>query len=133
MAQMQAVYYRDGKGNMPVDDFIDNLPVKHQVVVDNAIGRLNELKPQDPPLAFPWSSQLDGELRELRCHYGATLYRILYRRSGNLFILLHAIQKSSKKVPPGDITVANERFDDFKARMDAPKRKPPRAAGSDAP
>ena len=37
--------------------------------------------------------QVDGQLRELRCHYGRDLYRILYQRSGNLFILPHAIEK----------------------------------------
>jgi hypothetical protein len=28
-------------------------------------------------------------LRELRCHYGRRLYRVFYRRSGRLVILLH--------------------------------------------
>jgi len=40
---------------------------------------------------FPHSSQIDGELRELRelrSHYGHVLYRILYRRSLNLIIPL---------------------------------------------
>jgi phage-related protein len=130
---MQAVYYRDVTGAQPVDDFIDALPIKHQVVVDNAIDRLNDLAAADPPLPFPWTSQLDGELRELRCHYGSALFRILYRRSGNLFVLLHAIRKASKRVPPSDITIAKGRFDDFQARMDATRRTPPRAAGHDAP
>ncbi len=35
------------------------------------------LRTNDPPLPFPWSSQLEGELRELRCHYGSELYRVL--------------------------------------------------------
>lgn len=47
------------------------------------------MRPNDPPLPFPWSSQLEGELRELRCHYGPELYRVIYRRSRNLFVLLH--------------------------------------------
>jgi hypothetical protein len=42
------------------------------------------LLPKEPPLAFPATSQVDGELRELRCHYGPVLYRVLYRRSKNL-------------------------------------------------
>jgi phage-related protein len=133
MARMQAVYYRDAKGNQPVDDFIDGLPVRHQVTVDNAIDRLNDLRPGDPPLPFPWTSQIDGELRELRCHYGSTLYRVLYRRSQRLFVLLHAFAKSSKTVPAADIALAQKRWEDFRARMDAEPRTPPRAAGADAP
>ncbi|HEX3691949.1 MAG TPA: type II toxin-antitoxin system RelE/ParE family toxin [Solirubrobacteraceae bacterium] len=133
MSHTQAVYYRDTRGRQPVDDFISSLPVKHQVAVDLAIGRLNGLSPRDPPLAFPASSQIDGELRELRCHYGPVLYRVLYRRSKNLFVLLHMIRKNTGKVPAGDIELSKVRWDDFKARMDAQPRIAPRPAGRDAP
>lgn len=89
---MQAVYYRAADGSEPVDEFIGALrDPDRQAALDNQIERLNMLRPTDPPLPFPWSSQLEGELRELRCHYG------------------------------------------FKARMDAERRRPPRAAGHDAP
>jgi phage-related protein len=82
---------------------------------------------------FPHSSQVDGELRELRCHYGRELYRILYGRSERLVVLLHIFAKRSAKVGQRDIRVAQERWDDFGARMDAQPRVPPRAAGHDAP
>lgn len=36
-------------------------------------SRWTLLRPSDPPSPFPWSSQLEGELRELRCHYGPEL------------------------------------------------------------
>lgn len=133
MPTTQAIYYRDGRGRQPVEQFIDGLPRKHQVVVDLAVDRLNGLRPSEPPLAFPATSQVDGELRELRCHYGPVLYRILYRRSKNLFILLHALRKNSGKIPAGDIEIAQKRWEDFKVRMDAQTRWPPRAAGRDAP
>ncbi len=131
---MQAVYYRSADGSEPVDDFIGALgdPEK-QAVLDNQIDRLNMLRPNDPPLPFPWSSQLEGELRELRCHYGSELYRVLYRRSRNLFVLLHVFRKDTGKVPEAELRVARERWDEFKARMDAERRRPPRAAGHDAP
>lgn len=134
MARMQAVYYRAADGTEPVSDFIDELkPVKKQVVIDNQIDRLNDLAPTDPPLPFPWSSQIRGELRELRCHFGSELYRVLYRRSANLFILLHMLRKNTGAVPDNDIVIAEARWEDFKKRMGAKRRKPPRAAGRDAP
>jgi len=116
-----------------VEEFLDRLPRKHQPAVDLAIDRLNGLSPSEPPLAFPATSQVDGELRELRCHYGPVLYRVLYRRSKNLFILLHMVRKNTGKIPASDIEIAQARWDDFKARMDAQPRRPPRAAGEDAP
>jgi phage-related protein len=87
----------------------------------------------EPPPPFPHSSQIEGELRELRCHCGRDLYRILYRRSDNLFILLHISHKTTAATPEADKQIARQRWDDFKARMDAPRRQPPRAAGHDAP
>lgn len=74
---MPAIYYRDSDGNEPVDAFIDDLPVGHQLSIDAAIDLLNRGSPDDPPLPFPHSSQVDGPLRELRCHHGRTLYRML--------------------------------------------------------
>jgi hypothetical protein len=86
-----------------------------------------------PHLPFPHSSQVDGELRELRCHYGRDLYRVLYCRSANLIVLLHAFRKNTRAVPAADIRIALERWADFRERMNAPRRTPPRAAGRDAP
>jgi phage-related protein len=109
------------------------LPVDVQEEIDYTINLLNRLTPTDPPLPFPFSSQVAGQLRELRCHYGRRLFRILYRRSSNLFILLHTFEKHTAKVPEADIAIAEARWADFRARMDALRRRPPRAAGHDAP
>lgn len=134
VAVTQAVYYRQIDGRQPVDEFLEAInDPRCQALLDLQIDRLNGLPADAPPLPFPHSSQVDGPLRELRCHCGKALYRILYRRSGNLFVLLHAFRKASAKVASQDIEIANARWADFEARMNAPRRKPPRAAGRDAP
>lgn len=134
MAQMQAVYYRTAEGSEPVDDFIDGLnDGDKQATLDNQIDRLNMLRPSDPPLPFPWTSQVEGEFREFRCHYGKELYRVIYRRSKNLFVLLHMFRKDTGKIQEADKAIARSRWADFKDRMDAERRKPPRAVGHDAP
>jgi phage-related protein len=130
---VQAVYYRDRDGWEPVDDFIDGLDPARQEELDFKIGLLNRLSSGDPPLPFPHSTQVDGQLRELRCHYGRDLYRVLYQRSGNLFVLLHALEKRTGALPQADIDTAKARFLDFRERMDAEPRRRPRAAGHDAP
>src|SRR5438270_4147411 len=93
--RLMAKFYRDSAGAHPVDDFIERLPLAHQLAVDRQIARLNSLDDVYPHLAFPNSSQIEGELRELRCHYGNVLYRILYRRSGHFLILLHIFRKDT--------------------------------------
>jgi phage-related protein len=133
VADFQAVFYRDGSGREPVPEFLDSLDDDSQAAIEHQIGRLNLLSDAVPHLPFPHSSQVDGELRELRCHYGRELYRILYRRSERLFVLLHIFAKRSAKIDQRDIRVARERWEDFRARMDAKPRVPPRAAGRDAP
>ena len=134
MPKIQPIYYRDSKGVQPVDEFLNSIPEEHQAALDLQIERVSELcSPAQPDLPFPYSSAIDGPLRELRLHYGKHHYRILYRRSRNLIILLHAIYKTTKNVPPADIKIANDRWDDFKERMDANPPKKPRAIGRDAP
>src|SRR5574340_1735595 len=110
---MPAVFYRAPNGSEPVNDFIDALPPAHQAALDLCIDRLNTLTPSMPHLPFPHSSQVEGELRELRCHYGRTLYRVLYRQSGTLYVLLHIFQKSTRTVPAADVAVAHQRWADF--------------------
>ncbi len=132
--RLQAVFYRAADGSEPVDEFIESLgSAARQAAIDDQIDRINMLTASSPQLSFPHSSQVRGELREVRCHYGAELYRILYRRSKNLVVLLHMFRKDSGRIRERDIRVAEARWDDFKNRMDEERRRSPRAAGHDAP
>lgn len=134
MASFHAVYYRAPDGVEPVRAFLDDdVDDETAAVLALQIERLNLLSDQVPHLPFPHSSQVDGELRELRCHYGRQLYRVLYRRSDRLLVLLHIFSKRTAKIPSSEIALAHERWDDFKARMDVDPRTPPRPAGHDAP
>ena len=133
MAAFHAVYYRAPTGDEPVRTFLDALDDDVAAVLVQQIDRLNLLSDEVPHLPFPHSSQVDGELRELRCHYGRQLFRVLYRRSDRLLVLLHILSKRTAKIPASEIKVAQRRWEDFKQRMDAQPRRPPRAAGRDAP
>lgn len=134
MAKTQAICFRDRRGREPVNEFIDGLDPKPAAKIDGFVEEhLNGREPSAPPPEHPISSQIQGELRELRVRFGKTRYRILFQRSGNLYVLLHAFEKNTGKVPQGEIAVAAKRWQDFKQRMDATPRVPPRAAGSDAP
>lgn len=67
------------------------------------------------------------------CGFANTRYRVLYQRSDNLVVLLHVIEKDTGAVPVADVELAKRRMKDFKRRMDAARRRPPRPAGRDAP
>jgi phage-related protein len=128
------VFYRDEKGHEPVREFLwSRIPEQARLLIEEQIDELNDLPDKAPPLAFPQTSQIAGGLRELRCHSGRSLFRILYRRSGNLFVLLHVIRKDSRSVPRRDIELAQSRWRLFRREMDNPDRRGPRPAGQDAP
>jgi phage-related protein len=133
----QAVYYRDKAGREPVNVFLEELARSNPQAaakVDEYVEQyLNGRPAGAPPPEHPVSSQVDGELRELRVRFGKTRYRVLYRRSGLLVVLLHIFEKNTGKLPARDRELAIRRFADFKARMGAEPRRPPRAAGRDAP
>ena len=72
-------------------------------------------------------------LGRCRVRFAGTRYRILCQRSGNLIVLLHAFEKNAGAVPMADKELAKRRMENFRRRMDAAPRVPPRAAGRDAP
>jgi phage-related protein len=130
----QAVFYRDAQGREPVWDFLSaELTASGLKHVERQIEDMNGIADQMPPPPFPQTSQIRGGPRELRCHSGRELFRIIYRRSGNLLVLLHVIRKGSRTIPERDIELAEKRWQDFKRRMNSTERRGPRAVGRDAP
>jgi len=64
-----------------------------------------------PNLPFPYSSQVEGRVRELRAHYGKSHYRLLYcGDTDRVFILLHAFLKHTDQIPDGEKRVALQRM-----------------------
>jgi len=124
-------YYRDRTGFEPVNAFIDGLDdPDHQAMIDNYIDRLAEF---GASLPFPSSSHVRGDIWELRPDGGKTHYRVLYFRTRNVFVLLHAFIKPGAAIAEREITIAEDRMADLSARMDANPRWRPRPIGSDAP
>lgn len=130
----QAVYYRDRSGVEPAHDFIAGLSAKPAAKIDCFIDEhLNGRPAGNPPPEFPITSQIEGELRELRVRFARTRFRIPYQQSANLIVLLHAFEKSTGAVPRSEARAAQLRMNDFAERMNEQPRIRPRAAGRDAP
>jgi phage-related protein len=131
------VYYRDSQGREPVNDWLEALlaakPAAVAKIDESVEEHLNGRRADSPPPEFPVTSQIEGSLRELRVRFASTRYRLLYQRSGNLVVPLHGIEKNTGAIAAADKQIAQQRFADFRARMDAETRERPRAAGHDAP
>jgi hypothetical protein len=69
------------------------------------------LEEQGPTLAFPYSSQVEGRLRELRTQLGNMRYRLLYYGDRERrFVLLYGLRKRTEKLPEPDRTITLERM-----------------------
>ena len=123
-------FYRAPDGSEPVKAFIARQSPAARSKIRQHIRRLNML---GDDLDYPFTSQVDGELRELRAWFGNRHFRIYFRRSRRFAVLLHVIEKRGWKLPMTDTKLAQARSHDFKLRMDAELRIPPRPLGSDAP
>jgi hypothetical protein len=108
-------FYEDADGNAPVEVFLNGLPKKHRAKL---LGLIAKLKEHGPTLPFPYSSQVDGRLRELRTRFGKTRLRILYFGDANQeFILLRGVIKDSDKLERSDIEAAKNGMADHSRRL----------------
>ena len=101
-------FYEDADGSAPVEVFLDGLSKKHRAKLLGLIAKLQE---HGPMLPFPYSSQVEGRLRELRTRFGKTRLRVLYFGDANQeFILLHGVVKDTEKIEKSDIEAARGRM-----------------------
>jgi hypothetical protein len=113
--QWSVEFFEGDEGRSQVQDFLDDLDKSRRAKVVALIALLAE---QGPNLPFPYSSHVRGKIRELRTQYGKDRYRVLYFGApGRRFILLHALGKSTAKIPEGDIRIAEARMRKWLERL----------------
>jgi hypothetical protein len=114
-------FYVDVTGSAPVLAFLDVLRASQRAKL---LALIQQLKKHGPTLPFPYSSQVQGKLRELRTQLGKTNLRILYFGNGNrVFILLHGVVKDTPKLEKTDIEKAIGRMIDHESRPGNKARK----------
>ncbi|MBO0685006.1 MAG: helix-turn-helix domain-containing protein [Candidatus Dormibacteraeota bacterium] len=100
-------FFRAAGRLQPVQAFLEELePVERRVAAGNQLERLSWLRVQDPPLPAPWDEPVEAELHALRLRVDGELLRLIYRRTGNLFLLLHAIWSAEASIPEHELRVA---------------------------
>jgi len=114
-APWQLEFYERGDGGYPVEDFLNGLDRAPRAKVLALIQLLAE---QGPPLPFPYSSQVQGKIRELRTRHGRERLRVLYfGASTREWVLLHGFVKQSPKTPGRDIRIAEARMTEYLERQ----------------
>lgn len=120
-------FFVEDEGRVPVQIWLDGLPA---LVRGKVIARIDLLKKGGPTLDFPYTSQIEGRLREARLRMGKTRYRVLYFFDENrTAILLHGFTKDTASVEEADKKIGRSRMARHEASLEA--KKPARAVKTD--
>lgn len=95
-------------GSFPVRIWLDSVP---EEVRGKVLARINMLKTGGPTLDFPYTSQIEGKLRECRLRVGKIRYRVLYFfDESRTAILLHGFTKTTSAVEEADKKIGRTRM-----------------------
>ena len=117
-------FFRLADHSEPVRRWLDDLPDE---VRGKVLARIDLMAENGPSLDYPYTSQIEGPLREFRLCFGKTRYRVLYffdeNRAG---ILLHGFTKNTSSVEEADKKFAKARIEQHNQRLkkQKPQQKP---------
>jgi hypothetical protein len=112
-------FYAEEDGSLPVRIWLDSEPAE---VRGKVLARINLLKKVGPTLDFPYTSQIEGKLREVRLSLGKTRYRVLYFfDEARTAVLLHGFTKATPAVEEADKKIGRARMARHEARLAAKK------------
>jgi len=116
MSDWILVSYRDARGRVPIDEYLDTLQIRDRARVLREIELLEEYGPN---LRMPHARHLRGKLWELRIDTRPNSYRVLYAAvAGRKFVLLHSFAKKSERTLEREIDIAEHRLVDYLARSE---------------
>jgi hypothetical protein len=108
-------FYTDDGGSLPVRAWLDTVP---QSVRGKVLARIELLKTGGPTLDYPYTSQIEGKLREARLRIGKTRYRVLYFfDEDRTAILLHGFTKATAAVEESDKKIGRTRMASHEASL----------------
>ncbi len=111
MAKWGVENYLEAHGHVPVNDFLDTLPLKDRARVSRTVALLEDY---GPALKMPHARHLQGKVWELRIDGRPNSYRVLYAAMpGRKFVLLHVFAKKTEKTPRREIETAERRLTDY--------------------
>jgi phage-related protein len=118
----QVLYYQTGRGDSPIEDFLNAIPRKARA---KCIAYMDMLEAFGHGLTRSFISKVRGDLWELRPEWGGTEYRFLYfTLIEKQFVILHAGTKKTQKLRSREIELAEARMRDVRKRSQDEKTPP---------
>lgn len=101
-------FFEEQDGSRPVQAWLDGLP---EGVRGKVLARIDLLAQYGPTLNHPYTSQIEGKLREVRLRFGRTRYRVLYFfDEARVGVLLHGFTKDTAAVEEMDKKIGRSRM-----------------------
>jgi phage-related protein len=101
-------FFEEQDGSQPVRAWLDGLP---EGVRGKVLARIDLLAEHGPTLDRPYTSQIEGKLREVRLRSGRTRYRVLYFfDEARVGVLLHGFTKNTAAVEETDKKIGRSRM-----------------------
>lgn len=106
----EVYFYQSVRGDSPIEDFLDDLPIKAKA---KCIAYMEALEEHGFELPRSFIAKIRGNIWELRPEWAGTEYRFFYvAMVGRRLVVLHAITKKSQKVKVRDIELAEARHNE---------------------
>ena len=99
-------YYLDARGNNPVEEFIEVLPLDERAALSARIDFLAEVGNR---AREPLSKHVGKGLFELRVKASRIFYCF---KPGRVIVLLHGFMKKSQKTPRRELEIAQKRMEE---------------------
>ncbi|MEW5988794.1 MAG: type II toxin-antitoxin system RelE/ParE family toxin [Chloroflexota bacterium] len=114
VVRWQVVYFVDERGKSPVEEWAISLTVKERATF---VKKVEMLKVFGTTLKEPHAKHVSGKLWELRYTHNKRAFRVFYFNPiRNEIVLLHAIVKTTNKLPRHAVEIALKRLDDYLRR-----------------
>ena len=114
MQEFEIVFYKNDKGEKPVEDFLDSLNDKMRAKMLLSIRIVREKGYQT---RMPYSEELEDGIFELRAKVGSDISRVLYFFVvGRKIILTNGFIKKTQKTPKSEIELAKKYRADYFSR-----------------
>ena len=100
---MNILYFIDNRGQSPVKEFIDELPLDEQAKI---FAYIDELRKQGHNLRRPLADYVQDGIYELRPKSNRLFYFFFLKEN---VVIVHAIKKKTYKIPKKDIELCLKR------------------------
>ena len=111
----EILFYKTESGECPVERFLNSLSPKQAQKVTWVMQVVEEL--DKVPTTYLKKLKNTDDIWEIRVQVGSNIFRFLgFFEKGNFIVLTNGFQKKTQKTPKSEITLSEQRKQDYLAR-----------------